>query len=402
MAQTKCTVVVEGQTVEEILSFDYSSDVLAIAEEAHFTVDNKNRKYRDLLQIGNKVQFILQHPAVNGGQPTIKHRGRIVQRKPKVTPGIGSEIEIVSGDLGWHLVNSHAPLWMRLIGKTYADICDPATSPFFDKSWDFQGVRFDGDIRRRLKLGVALAAASSQRGLDPAFVIQVEPGSAAADLISDYARRINLLLNVSPDGWVCLYRPADNQEPLYSIRCRSGDPDNNVLEAEILEDAKTRWSQVEVVGEQIDNGVTSNGDPTSPNARKKRGKVLHPGNLPFVHRASLVDGEMFENGLAQKHAEWVYRRGLFDAWAYTVTLNEHHQNGSWFESDTVAHCEDQELGVSGRLYVQAVKCSGSKQTADQTVLTLRKPGLLSAAFGEIPNPPVFRANSSTGTAKAAP
>ncbi len=47
MGQTTCRVVVEGRTVEEILSFDYSSDVMAIAEEAHFSVENKNRKYRD-------------------------------------------------------------------------------------------------------------------------------------------------------------------------------------------------------------------------------------------------------------------------------------------------------------------------------------------------------------------
>ena len=41
MGQTTCRVVVEGRTVEEILSFDYSSDVMAIAEEAHFSVENK-------------------------------------------------------------------------------------------------------------------------------------------------------------------------------------------------------------------------------------------------------------------------------------------------------------------------------------------------------------------------
>jgi hypothetical protein len=57
MAQTQCTILCEGQIIEEILSFDYSSDVLAVTENATFTVDSKNKKYRDLLQIGQKIEF---------------------------------------------------------------------------------------------------------------------------------------------------------------------------------------------------------------------------------------------------------------------------------------------------------------------------------------------------------
>lgn len=81
MGQTTCRVVVEGRTVEEILSFDYSSDVMAIAEEAHFSVENKNRKYRDQLRLGQRVEFILQNPDVNGGAPTVKHRGATPSRR---------------------------------------------------------------------------------------------------------------------------------------------------------------------------------------------------------------------------------------------------------------------------------------------------------------------------------
>ena len=130
MGQTTCRVVVEGRTVEEILSFDYSSDVMAIAEEAHFSVENKTAKYRDQLRLGQQVEFILQNKHVNGGAPTVKHRGVIVRRNPKINPSGGSVINITSADLGWHIQNSDAPLWMRLQGKTFADICDPATSPF--------------------------------------------------------------------------------------------------------------------------------------------------------------------------------------------------------------------------------------------------------------------------------
>lgn len=400
MGQTTCRVVVDGETVEEILSFDYSSDVMAIAEEAHFSVDNKGRKYRDRLKLGQRVEFILQNPSVNGGAPTVKHRGVIVRRNPRISPSEGSVINVTSADLGWHIQNSDAPLWLRLQGKTYADICDPAISPFFDASWGFTGLDFTGNPRRRLKLGLAAAAIASQKVIDPVHVIQIEPGEKPAEKIIEYARRINLLLNVSPDGKVCLFRPNDTQAPLYSLRLRDGDEGNNVLDADLVEDARTLWTEVVVVGEQF--GYEGPNDPNNPNATKKRGRVVHPGALPFMHRRTAADGEMFLNGLAQKQAAWLYRRGIFDAWYATYTVSEHHQNGYWWESDTVAHCDDDELGLLGNFYVQAVRCQGSKQAGDTTSVTIRKPGLLSASFGEYPNPPIFRASGISGSPSEAP
>lgn len=398
MGQTQCRIVVGGQTIEDILGFDYMSDVMAIGETAQFSVANVGRKYTSKLKIGDRVEFILQNPKVNGGSPTVKHRGVIITRTIKVTPTDGCVIDIVSADLGWHLQNSDAPLWLRLQGKTYADLCDPATSPLFDPAWGFTGLDFTGNLRRRLKLGLAAAAIASQRVIDPVHVIQIEPGEKPADKITEYARRINLLVNVSPDGKLCLFRPNDTQKPLYSLRNRIGDTGNNLLSSEVVENAATRWTEVVVVGEQF--GYEGPTDPNNPNATKKRGVVKHPGNLPFTHRKTAADGEMFQNGLAQRQAEWLYKRGLFDSFYMTVKVAEHYQNGTWWESDTVAHVVDDDCGVEGNLYVQRVQCSGSVTSGDETTVLLRRPGLLSASFGEYPNPPIYRALSSGGTAKA--
>jgi prophage tail gpP-like protein len=289
---------------------------------------------------------------------------------------------------------------MRLQGKTYESICDPSVSPFFDKSWDFKGVRFDGNIKRQLKLGVAAVAAAAQRVLDPVHVIQVEAGEVPADKIAEYARRLNLLLNVSPDGYVCLYRPNYDQEPLYAFRCRDNDALNNIISAEVMEDARTLWDEVIVVGEQI--GYEGSVDSQNPNATKKRGRVVHEGILPFKNRKTAADGEMYQNGLAQKQAEWMYKKGIFEAFYINYTVSEHHQNGYWYEANTMAHIDDDELGLTGNYWVQSVRCTGSKQGADETVVTLRKPGLLSAAFGEIPAPPIYYASGITGAPHPAP
>lgn len=413
MAQTQCTILVEGQIVEEILSFDYNSDILNVTENATFTVDSKNKKYRDMLQIGQKIEFRLSHPKVNGGAPTTKHKGRIVSRVPHYSPQTGTEIKITSADGGWHLENSHAPIWLRLLGKDFSDLCDPQTSNLFDPSWDFPGVRFDGNIRRKLKQAIKTQVALlNQRALpDPAFVVQIEPGDTAASKIIEFARRYKdennnagLLLNVSSDGWLCVYKPNDQQKPLYSIRCMDNDPRNNVLEAELTETAQTRWTEVEVVGEQIESEIVPGTiDPNNPNAKKKRGHITHPTALPFVHRHTVTDGEMVSTGQAQTHAEWIYRRGQFDSWSIVYTLNEHYQNGYWYESDTVVSVSDDELGVYGNFYVQAVHCSGIKNTGDTTRMIVRKPGLLTASLGEYDRrASLFKANSNTGTPKAAP
>ena len=154
-----------------------------------------------------------------------------------------------------------------------------------------------------------------------------------------------------------------------------------------------------MVGEQLPGQFYD--DVANPNATKKRGRVVHPGALPFTHRKTAADGEMYENGLAQKQAEWMYKRGIFDAWVATYNVSEHHQNGYWWESDTVVHIDDDELGLLGNFYVQSVHCTGSKQAGDTTTVTVRKPGLLSASFGEYPNPPIFRANGISGTPSSA-
>ena len=394
--QTQARVIVNGETIEEIESFEITDDVMAVGEEQRFTVVAP-RKYRDKLRLGDSVELIMQHPDVNGGTPTTKHRGKVIRREASVSPTGGCVINVTTADPGWHLQNSDAPIHIRLQGKTYAQLVDPATSPLFGKSWGFKGLRFGANaalLRRSLKLGVAAAAIASQQVLDPVHVIQVEPGQKPWDLIVEYCRRLNLLVNVSPDGYLNVYRPVVGGKAAYSLRCVDGDAGNNVLSASVAEDARTRYTEVTVVGEQF--GYEGSQDPNDPNASKKVGRVYHKDALPFDHRLCAADGEMFANSLAQKQAEWLYRRNLYDSLAITVEVAEHHQGGLWWAADSVVNVQIDDLGLSGNFYLQSCRCTSSKTDGDKTTLTLRMPDLLSAAFGELPNPPIYRAYSVGG------
>ncbi len=396
MGQTKCTITCDGSTIEEIENFAYKSDALSVSEDATFTVINKKHQYRDTLPEGAKIEFILQNDNVNGGSPTVKHRGRITKKSIRLSPTGGTMISITSSDPGHHLQVSDAPLWFRLQGRTYADLVDPTVFSlgkdgtkkyFIDPSWGIKQVRFDGDSRRRLKLGLAAAVLYANKDVTPVAVIQVEPGEKVADLITSYSRRINRFLGMSPDGeTLCIFSPNDRAKPLYSLRIRDNDAGNNILDVSSETDTKSLYTLVEVVGEPV--GFQES-DPASPNGRKKRGAVTSE-SLPYRQAKTVFDGECFERSLAEKQAKWLMQQGLFNSWYASYTVAEHHQNGYWWESDQTSNVSDDELGIEGNLYVSQVLCSGSKTGADTTQVIVRRPGLLSAAYGEIPNPPVIR------------
>jgi hypothetical protein len=401
MGSTTARVLVGGVDVPEVVSWEYTSDVLQIAETATFSVVCKDRKYRDALQIGEEVEFVTENFGVRGGAPTVRHRGNVIQRRAHTSAG-GYVIDCVTADKGWHLQNNSAPLWFRLQGRTYADIFDPAVFTtgrdgkkyyFLDPSWGLRGVYWGDEAiaRRRLKLGLAVVKQQAQKAFDQLQVVQVEAGETVAEIMTTFAKRINYLVNVSPDGYLCVFRPHDAGEPAYSLRLRDGDPLNNVISCEVSEDATLCYTEVTVVGDPVvpDSFV----DPNDVNAQKRRGHFRDAGALPFLHRHVAADSDMYSSGLAAKQARWTHDREIFNSWSATYTVPEHFQNGLWWDADALASVDDDELGLSGNFYVQRVRCRGDKRSGDTTEVLLRRPGLLSAGV-EIPTPSLFRADST--------
>src|SRR5206468_3602219 len=91
-----------------------------------------------------------------------------------------------------------------------------------DPSWGFSGVRTDNDTNRALKLGRA-GAVQALSGSISAFIppLQVEPGQMIAELIILYAKRARQLVNVSSDGYLQIWSPQANPEPLYSLHAHA-------------------------------------------------------------------------------------------------------------------------------------------------------------------------------------
>lgn len=398
---TTAEIRIDGQRVAEVEEFDYSSDILAVGEEAHITIPNPDGRYTGKLAAGQLVEFLMRDPAVNGGAPTLKHRGRITRRKARADAQGGSVLSLVSADLGWHLLKCCAPLWFNLKRVRLRRMVDPNySSPGRKKAipslvneaayrFGFKGVRASNVLNRTTKLGLNVQKAEGQDGIDNVFAIQAEPGDLIYDLITNQARRFNLLVNVSVDGYIQLWNPDYSQRPLYSLYSIPAYSFNNIIDAEEDISLDTMFTEVTCVGQQVQ--WEGDLDPDNPNAGKKRGQFSRPNLLPFVHRMTYADPEMFSRGLAQKGAEWRWKRSWFDAYQLRITVPDLHQNGIWWESDTMANVNISQLGLYRNLYIQSVQCRVNKQTGATTAILLREPGLLSAAFDEIPDPPILRA-----------
>lgn len=387
--------------IDQIKEFSYTYDVMGVGDTCSFTVVSTSdgsmlRKLRE----GAEVKCYLRNPAVNGGDWTLKHSGLIVTRDADCMEGT---IKIGVADIGWHLLHSSAPLWRRLRGMTLRDLLDP-TAPakrrFIDGTFGFQGLRTGLDanaLNRAIKLGKAGLLPPGQSPVEPVPVLQIEPGESYFDVLSRFTQRFNLLVGVSVDQYLQAWNPNYNRFESYDVISAAGDKRSNAIRVRRHDDITTRYTDVICVGEIVVPPIdlrAQGQDAFAPNANKRRGWYsAAPGLLPFNHRKTQADSEMFTGHLAMRQAEWVWKRGMFDSHYLEATMPDHFQmrpyGGEWYEADQMVMVEVPELDAMGRYYAAQVTCTSSESEGDTTRMILRWPELLSASFGEWSSPPRY-------------
>lgn len=378
------------------IGFSYSSDVLSVGDPFTVEIPNPRGSYDAKFLIGSLIKLYLRNPNVNGGQLTLKHLGRVIRRHSSVSGG-GRRIRVECADLGWHLQNSAAPLWYRTQGKRLYDLLtDPK---WIDPSWGLQGVEVDNLTdrltRQGLNQGRAQASLDAQSVLGTFTYLQVEPGDSVLSHISEYARRINRLVGVTCEGKLKLWVPDDSQDPNFRIELHDlDDPDrnrNNVIDVSVEESIDPLYTHTTCIGEIVGGQLVS--DSTNQNASKRRGDFVYERLLPFVRKQTFCDGEAYDPDVARKVARWKALRGIFDAWQAVYVVRGHWQRAwpggraYWWESDQMVSINDSLNGISGNFYIQSVRLDRDGKTGDRTTITVRRPGLLSAAFGVYPRPP---------------
>lgn len=385
----------ETTTIVNTVAFSYSSDITQLGDPFSVVIPDPRGRYKDKFKRGQTIKLSLRNPNVEGNALTLKSLGIITDRV-RTCNASGTKIELKCADLGWHLVNCCAPYWYNLQEPTWEQLLkDPN---WIHPSWGLRGVRESNETNRLLKQklnqGRAAAAIELQSVLGSFLHIQVEPGDKIADHLATYARRANLLLNVSCDGYIQLWRPDYNRQPLFSIELHDlSDParnKNNVLDVTISDSIDEIYTEVNCVWEQLTPQLFAN--TADQNFAKDVGSFFNQYALPFYRRFSWADGDIFENPDASKQALWRYNKGVFDSWQATYTVRGHwqkiagQQRAYWWESDQMCSVNDTVNGLTGNFYIAAVRCDRDEK-GDRTIVTLRKP-CLQANFGEYNQPSV--------------
>lgn len=375
------------------VGFSYSSDCLALGDPFTVTIPNPRGYYTDKFLRGQTVQLYLRNPNVLGNQPTLKHLGIITRRRQSVSTA-GSALTLTSNDLGWHLANNDAPLWYVLDNAKLIHLLQDRR--WIDPSWGIQGIRISNAVNRQLKQNVnngRAQAALDLQVLGTLVHIQVEVGDKVADHLTNYCRKINRLLSVSCDGYLQVWLPDYDREPLFSIDLHDlSDPARNrngVLDCFIEEDISTIYTNVTCVGEMVGGDLTL--DPADQNATKRRGDLVNNFSLPFTHRMGFADGDIFTKTDARSQALWAYNKGIFDSWQAVYVVRGHYQRNAqaqrawWWEADQMVAVNDSVNGLFGNFWCSAVRCDRD-DNGDRTYVTLRRP-CLQASFGQYKRPP---------------
>lgn len=392
--------------LKSIGAFSYSSNVLQMGDPFSITVPDPRGEYADALWQGWSITFSMSNPYVKGGSKTRKQHGIITSRTCSGDSSAGTVLQITGADLGWHLANNDALPWVSIRGSSVGDLVQWCIFPHSksttqtDPKWGFatddpgsgfKGVRLDNAENSAIKRNVVFTAAErvgflqTQMSGQPIFV-QVQPGQRMSDLLIQWARRMGLLVNVSVDGYVQFFRPNYTQAPSYSIvvsRKNEGRQKTNVVRFSKTDSLDSMYTHVTVVGENPQHQLipaTGQVKTFRPQYGKLYGRAV-PDNwppnvrpLPFQRRVYMSDGEMVEK--PDRRARWHQRRGLFDASSTTYLVRGHHQEGRWWESDTMAEVYDEVNNLFGSYYVSDVKCSRTMSEGDTTEVTIREPGLL--------------------------
>lgn len=374
-------------------------DMMNVSDSATFSIANDDGSNTDKFQIGQKITFDESDSDVAQGQWTRHLTGRIVGLDSYSDAHGGSNILVSAMDLGWHLTSSHGVPLTNLAGSTWERLLSKLT----DSSWGFGQVIGTNKLSRFLKqgrAGITRSLVLQQNHLTSILpYIQVEPGQSPWDIISAYAQREGVLINVSGEGDLVFFRPDYTQEASYALHYHTTadhSDQNNILERpSIHEVIDGVYSAVEVFSTIVNPQKISN--PEDPNAAYTRFLYQPTNPLPFSRLHVITDAESVTKQLLQNRAKWEFQKGLFDSWQYEADFKGHSQKdsqgrGHFFVSDTIISMNDSIHNIQGGYYVQRVTRSSTIEHGLRSKLLIKKTGLL--------NPELTKFDLGGGTKKS--
>ncbi len=394
-----------GTDLSGVLHYSYTSDVISLTDTAAIDVANPDGQYSDLVTRGSRFVLSMADPNVNYGADTPRLAGLVVTRR-LMSRG-GEKLQLQCADQGWYLEKCDAPLWMNLeSSRSLVAFVNKMLRGAHgeDLGWGFYddtGLKLSRDslsndaIFKRLNQGAAgvnrsaeIAAIKGSKGAGAAndpFVppLQTGSGQKVGQLLIEYGKRSKLLVNVTPLGYLQLFKPDYRQAVSYHVEYHAArKPDdkgqngrNNCLDVSIDDSVEGIATDVVFVSQNAwFKGIITK---ANPNVDKIKRRYINTSAAPHYMRRTEGDDNQLGGDAVANRALWSFQRSLFDAWTMTVELYGHSQNGLFFAPNTMVSVNDSVHGIKGNYY-----CSACRYVRDgsgtRTTLTLKVPNLLAA------------------------
>ncbi len=416
-AAQDCVATVELGGVEYAArEHQYEASVLQIADTFSIVIpapdgrvlgaDGSRTPIANVATMGAPAVLYLSDPNVQGGRKIPKLRGCVTGRRMASDAQSGTTLNVTGADLGWKLStcgvvfsNIRGVKWVKFLQQQLGLTVNPVTGAVAADAYNlgFQGVRAGNLINRAIRLGRQAAQSDFQQDISPTLQeprFQVEVGETIDSILVTYAKLDHFLINVSTDGWLQFFYPADSgvgkpysATPLYQFfRYPAADPRsrlNNMINPVLDESADPLHTQVECWSTVID---TTDLDSTDPNAGRYHGVYVPPASpLPFRRLHTFTDTEQMSQARVDARAKWQYQRQVFDSWTYTFEAVGHSQNGAPFVEDTLCELHDLVFGIEGVFYVTEIapsrrlaRAGADKGAGTRCRITVKKAGLLAA------------------------
>lgn len=211
---------------------------------------------------------------------------------------------------------------------------------------------------------LASAKARHANGLSPLQVYQLKVTEAAAQagetiwsFLDRHARRLGILMRMSPQGALVLYGLDYGQAPKYKLVRRIDQQtigsgfasialsENNVLSGGELYDVENAYSEVTVYGHGRSHLIDA------ARARVSATAVDTNSVVPYAKKQIIHDNSIKTADEAERRAKRELAKSLQSARTYQYTVRGHGMSGSIFATDTVCHVTDELVGIDEPLYI---------------------------------------------------
>lgn len=364
------------------IEWTIDDDCMNVADSASFSIANIDGENTGKLFPLQLVIIEVRDPDVAGGQWVSAFKGRILRLVHRSDQNLGSLIVAEAMDLGWHLTRCCA----TPLTSTASGTIDQLILKLVDPSWGINRTAVThGNVKnRQLKQGRFGVELSFIPELQKQFIrIQVEIGQTPWQVLSTYAARLGLAINVGVQGDIILFQPDYQQKIDYDAvhyhKSTEGERiQNNIIGTPTFEESGDGlYSSVlcfsTVVAPLITQSAQQQQDPNAQYRSAKYTPTVNP--VPFVRVMNFMDSEAINKDMQVNRAIWKAQTDAFNSWSYTVELPQHSSGGVFFASDSMISVSDTVHQVQGSLYVQKVRRSYSVSGGTRAQLTLRLPWL---------------------------